>query len=88
LSTFQHGERDIKQKVISVINTFRGIYLSPLDLKINELKKDASGHMYEISGDYIYKNIFDGSIYERGVFEITLDFKSLDLISYKIIPQI
>jgi hypothetical protein len=88
LSTFQRGERDIKQKVISVINTFRGIYLSPLDLKINELKKDASGHVYEISGDYIHKNIFDGSIYERGVFEITLDFKTLDLISYKITPQI
>jgi hypothetical protein len=88
LSAFEHSETSIKQKIISIINTFRGIYVAPVDLKINELKKNASDTEYIVSGDYIYKNMFDSSIYEKGAFEITLDRKSLNLISSRITPQI
>jgi hypothetical protein len=86
LSTFQHSESAIKQKIIHIINTFRGIYLNPTDLKINELKRTTDDY-YEISGEYIYKNMFDNSIYEKGLFDIRLDTKNLEIVSSKISPK-
>jgi hypothetical protein len=85
LTTFQHSESSIKQKVIGIINTFRGIQIASVDVKINELNRSPIND-YTISGEYIYKNFFDNSIYEMGSFDITLD-KNLDIVSSKITPK-
>ena len=87
MSTIKYTEAQIKQKVANLIRTFRTIYITDNDVRINELKRNAAKE-YVINGEYEYKATFRGDIIEKGTFEITLDSQNLDPLAYKITPRV
>ncbi|MEM3160251.1 MAG: hypothetical protein QXJ74_05665 [Nitrososphaera sp.] len=87
MSSTRNTESQIKQKVVNIIRTFRGIYVTDNDVRINDLKRSATKD-YIIVGDYQYKATFGGLVIEKGTFDITLDSQNLEPLAYKIVPKV
>ena len=77
----------LKQKVISLIRTFRSLGLvSDSDVRINNLQKKEN--TYEIKGEYRYKPIMATDVSEQGTFSITLDESALSPVNVEITPKL
>lgn len=85
-SVFGYTEVELKQKVASIIKTYRSISIYESDIKINSLKR-TSANDYILTGEYTYRNMFNNSIYEKGTFTMTLGAKNLDQIEVTITPK-
>lgn len=78
-------EENIKERVISIIKTFRGLtLLSGYDVRINDLTE--VGNNYVVTGDYHSTSLF-GQTIEKGTFEITLRKPDLTQVKTKVTPQ-